>query len=155
MTSLTTASSSAAYAVGITLFCSPPYLHHLAQGLELSLSERSERSQESGNIFCTLQRVWVLLEFEKYCLYEFLLVAVREILDKYLLISFWKFSLDGTSLNPLNLWSLDLVRGTIFICPLTNLGNWGLGKSFHISFWSPPFQIEQSRFLFSRPSLYL
>lgn len=71
--------------------------------------------------------------------------------DKYLLISFWKFHLDGTS------WTSECVGldSCTFIHLLTNLGDWGLEEPFHILLWSPPFQTEQSRFLFSRPILYL
>lgn len=87
--------------------------------------------------------------WETTALSEFLLVVIKETLDKYL-ISFSKFSQDRTSwaLWQCKFWSC---KRNIY-CPLTNLGNWGLGKSFHISLRSQPFQIEQSRFLLSDPS---
>lgn len=155
MTSLTTVSSSTTSAVGIMLFCSGPYLHHLSQCLGQLLSEwRREYSQGPGKHFFTLQNVCVYYWIWKT---QPCMKFSWQLLRRYLTIltDFILKAESGCNISkPSECVSLDLTRETIFICPLTSLGDWGLGKSSHISLWSPPFQIEQSRFLFSRPILH-
>lgn len=139
MISLKTVSFSAAGAVGIILFCPPPYLHHLSSAWGYCWwIFSSEYSQESEIlfIFFPLQRVVYYWNLTWQILADFILEVPS-----------------GCNIpEPSECVSLDPCT---FICILTNLGDWGLEEPFHILLWSPPFQIEQSRFLFSRPILYL
>ena len=134
MISLKTVSFSAAGAVEIILFCPPPYLHHLssAWGYCWWIFSRIR----DFIYFFSLQRVVYYWNLTWQTLADFILEVPSRC----------------NIPEPSECVSLDPCT---FIHIFTNLGDWGLEEPFHILLWSPPFQIEQSRFLFSRPILYL
>lgn len=138
MISVKIVSFSAADAIGIMLFCPPPYLHHLSSAWGYCWKWRSKYSQEAeiSFIYFPLQRVVYYWNLTWQILADFILEVP----------SGWNIP------EPSECVGLD---SCTFIHLLTNLGDWGLEEPFHILLWSPPFQTEQSRFLFSRPILYL
>lgn len=138
MISLNTVSFSAADAIRIMLFCPPPYLHHLS----------------SAWGYCWWMKKWIFSRIRDF-IYYFPLQRV---------VYYWNLTwqiLADLILEVLSRWNIPepsecvSLDSCTFIHLLTNLGDWGLEEPFHILLWSPPFQIEQSRFVFSRPILYL
>ena len=96
-------------------------------------------------------------------LYEFLWVAIKKTLKKKKRRRRRRRHLTDTWFHSESLvwvehpWTLRQDKfwscKKTFICPLTILGDWGPGKSFHIWLQSPPIQIEQYRFCCRDPSL--